>query len=174
MKRLLFIVISLGLFLSTVNAACAKWEATGGTAPGDYCWEISKIEKTLRHNGNYHDDVYEDLRDKTETHYEWFATIPKMMSDGEYYYGIYIYYDVYGIPGRQPSFITFDKAMSTVLVEQSTILSPSGNIVNGTRYKYFIAYKKASKVTGINDVNIKGKLTVYSDSFNVLRTMKIN
>jgi len=176
MKKLLLIVIGLGMFISNANASCATWEATGGTAPGEYCWEISFISG----HAYYKDDIVggrEKLIDREETSLIWFATVKEAMADGKFHYGIYIDYDVYGIPNRPPIWVMYDNptnGSSGVLVAQKSIDSPSGNIVNGTRYRYFIPYKLVENNDTYNDVNIKGDIVFYGPGFEIKDRIKVH
>jgi len=174
MKRFLLSIISFGMFFTYANGACQGWEhgqiipgagqPNGSTAPKEYCWESSIVEGTglIVYKGELYNFEKEDLRDKDETILTWFATETYHMEYGIEYYGIFFYFDIYGFPQSAPQRVYSSNGKVGRLIKKIDIASPSGNILNGTRYKYFIPYKKVSEVTSVWDLNIKSEITVFT------------
>jgi len=173
MKKLLLAIISFGMFFTYANGACQGWEhgqvipgagqPNGSTSPKAYCWEASLIEGTglIAHNGNLYSFEKEDLKDKDETVLTWFATKTYHMEYGIRYFGIYFSFDIYGFPQYAPERVYTSFGKRGRLIKTINIPSPSGKIWNGKRYIYFIPYKKVSEAKTYNDINIKGKISVY-------------
>lgn len=175
MKKLFLTILLISLYCINLNAAynskCPRWESGGvviyngvqqnvaGSAPSAYCWDAVKIEGLVYYNGSFYDNSYENLV-TTETTYNWFSSINnKLYVYGEDYYGVYVTVDVLGYPQNIPTV----KLNSTIgiLVSTSNIASPSGSILNGKEYRFFIRKIPVAQAVYMSDIDVSGSLEVY-------------
>lgn len=177
MKKLFLTILLVGLWCINLNAAaynskCAQWEAGGvvydsngkalnvpGAAPSAYCWDAVKIEGLVYYNGTFYDNSYENLT-TNQTTYNWLSSLQnKFYTYGEYYYGVYVTVAVMGYPQNVPTV----KLNSTIgiLVSTNNIASPSGSILNGKEYRFFIRKIPVAQAVYISDIDVSGSLEVY-------------
>lgn len=173
MKKLFLTILLISLYCINLNAApynsyCQQWEAGGvvrdgygnpinvpGTAPAAYCWDTVRIDGYGVYNGS----AYGNERLNTSTSLaNWYGNITSYVY-GENYYGIYITVAVMGFPQNVPTV----KLGSTigVLVSTGNITSPSGSILNGKEYKFFIRKIPVTQAVYISDVDVNGYIEVY-------------
>ena len=172
MKKLIFIMLSLGLFLVNANAElptkCPKWEHgqvikvnnrpinTPSTAPKAFCWDATEIKTGF---GIYNGRQYQsETLVMDESLADWFALETKEVY-GTMHYGSYVKVRVHGIPQNQP--IVKLGFKEGILVGIENIFSPSGDIHNGKEYKFFIRHIPVSQASTMNDINIRGNLNIY-------------
>jgi hypothetical protein len=86
------------------------------------------------------------------------------------YVGIYVFAEVYGFPQNTPT-VTFNN-LSAILKETDNVKSLSGNILNGTRYKFFIPIKTSDSVTSWSDIDLSGRVNIF-DGVNLKREFTI-
>ncbi len=96
MKKLVLAILSLGMLLSSANAACQGWEhgqvvpgggqPNGSTAPKPYCWQATNIKSMVFYEGNLYHPVAESLYDKSETFFNYLA-YDQRITYGESYFG---------------------------------------------------------------------------------------
>ena len=174
MKKLIFMILSLGmLFTSNASADgyCGNWELSdlsGTTPPTPYCWQVSDIEGLLEYQSSYYYDEI-PLSGRTDSYFDFYA-YSSGYSGSVLYYGIYVFVEVYGYPNNVPK-VTMNYVGGT-LVSQDQVLSLSGDIINGTRYKFFMPYIEQSMVSGINDINLNSTIRVY-DGLTLKRSFTI-
>lgn len=173
MKKLFLTILLVGLWCINLNAAaynsyCPQWEAGGvvrdsignpinvpGTAPAAYCWDTVKIEGYGLYNGL----AYGAETLTTNTSFlDWFAN-KSLYVYGENYAGVYVSVAVMGFPQNVPT-VKLDSTIG-VLIETKNITSPSGSILNGKEYKFFIRKTPVAQVTSLPDIDVKGYIYVY-------------
>ena len=174
MKKLIFMILSLGmLFTSNVSADgnCPNWELSdlsGTTPPTPYCWQVSDIEGLFTYQSSYYYDEI-SLAGRSDSYFDFYAITSGYLGS-TLNYGIYVFVEVYGYPQDVPK-VTMDYLEGT-LVSQDTVNSLSGDIVNGTRYKFFMPYIEQSNVSGIDDTNLNSTIRVY-DGLSLKRSFEI-
>lgn len=97
---------------------------------------------------------------RRECHCEvMFLSDNKFYTYGEYYYGVYVTVAVMGYPQNVPTV----KLNSTIgiLVSTNNIASPSGSILNGKEYRFFIRKIPVAQAVYISDIDVSGSLEVY-------------
>ncbi|PID87065.1 MAG: hypothetical protein CSB13_01310 [Chloroflexi bacterium] len=75
------------------------------------------------------------------------------------YYGSYIKVGVHGYPQDEP--IVKMGYRSRILVSIENINSPSGNILNGKEYEFFMPYIPTSQARYMSDIDIHDTIKVY-------------
>lgn len=180
MRKLFLTILLVSLWCINLNAAaydsyCQQWEAGGvvydssngkplnvpGTAPAAYCWDTVKIEGYAVYNNL----VYGSERlNSSSSFLNWFANKVSYIY-GENYYGIYITVAVMGFPQNVPT-VKLDSTIG-VLVSTGNIASPSGNILNGKEYKFFIRKIPVAQAVYLSDIDVSGNIYVY-DGANLI------
>ena len=171
MKKLIFMILSLGmLFTSNASADgfCQNWEhgeivpggqqPNGSTAPKPFCWQISDLTGAVDIFGTKHIANEYPVQGKSNSNYNFFGAYQDY-SYGELYVGIYVYAEVYGYPQNTPK-VTFNHH-SGILKSTNNVLSSSGNIINGTRYKFFIPIEKPANISSWNDLDLYGTVRIF-------------
>lgn len=173
MKKLFLTILLVSLYCINLNAAaynskCAQWEAGGvvkdsygnplnvpGTAPSAYCWDAVKIEGYASYNGI---DYGSERLTSNTSFLNWFANRTSYVY-GENYYGVYVYVAVMGYPQDVPT-VKLDSTIG-VLIETKNIASPSGSILNGKEYKFFIRKIPVAQAVYMSDIDVSGNIYVY-------------
>lgn len=173
MKKLFLTILLISMYCINLNADtytsnCPRWEAGGvvkdsngnpinvpGTAPAAYCWDTVKIEGYGLYNGLVYGG--ETLTTNTSS-LDWFAN-KTLYVYGENYAGVYVYIDVLGYPQNVPT-VKLDSTIG-VLVSTTNIYSPSGSILNGKEYKFFIRKTPVAQAISWTDIDVKGYIYVY-------------
>ena len=171
MKKLFLTILLVSLYCINLNAAynskCPRWEAGGvviyngvqqnvaGSAPAAYCWDAVTIEGYAEYNGVKYGS--ESLISNI-SFLNWLANKTSYVY-GENYYGVYITVDVLGYPQNVPTV----KLGSTigVLVSTVNIYSPSGSILNGKEYRFFIRKIPVAQAVYMSDIDVNGYIEVY-------------
>lgn len=177
MKKLFLTILIASLFCINLSAAtytsyCPRWEAGGvvyfqgvqqnvpGAAPSAYCWDVTKIEGYGVYNGVAYTSETLTSSSSVVNWYSGIRTQDLYYMYGENYYGIYVSVAVLGYPQSVPTV----KLGSTigVLTQTTNITSPSGSLLNGKEYRFFIRKIAASKlVDPSTELNVNGSIEVY-------------
>lgn len=170
MKKLIFIILSLGI-LFTNNASadgfCQNWEdgqiimpdqPNGSVAPKPYCWQVSDLTGVVDISGNKYIAEELGVAGRSDSYYNFFGGYEDY-AYGEYYVGMYVFVEVYGFPQDTPK-VTFNH-LPGVLKGTDDVKSLSGNILNGTRYKFFIPVKESNAISGWNDLDLYGIVRIF-------------
>ncbi len=184
MKKLIFTILSLGiLFTNNANADgfCPNWEhgeivnmpgadqPNGSVAPKPYCWQVSDLTGIVDISGTKYVANELAVQGRSDSYYNFFGGYEDY-AYGELYVGIYVFAEVYGYPQDTPK-VTFNN-LSGVLKGTDNVTSLSGNILNGTRYKFFIPVKISNSITGWSDLDLYGTIRIF-DGVTLKRTFTI-
>ncbi len=172
MKKLFLTILLVGLWCINLNADtytsnCPRWEAGGvvvyngvqqnvpGAAPSAYCWDTVRIDGYTEYNGLVYGG---EILTTDRSSFDWYAN-KTLYLYGENYAGVYVYVDVLGYPQNVPT-VKLDSTIG-VLISTTNIYSPSGSILNGKEYKFFIRKIPVAQVTSWTDIDVKGYIYVY-------------
>lgn len=180
MKKLIFLILSLGI-LFTNNASadgfCQNWEQgeivnqpganqpNASVAPKPYCWQVSDLQGAVNINGSIYltgDDENNNegvhVSGRSDSYYNFYGYYENY-AYGEMYRGIYVFVEVYGFPQDTPK-VTFNN-LPGILKGTSNVTSLSGNILNGTRYKFFIPVKTTASAVYMSDLDLNGIVRIF-------------
>jgi len=173
MKKLILAIVSVGLLLiSNANAdgLCQNWEhgqkirndqPNGYTAPKPYCWQVSDLAGLVNFNGGWYHIQSDDplpVQGRYDSYYNFYGW-EKSYAYGEMYYGIYVFVEVYGLPQNTPK-VTLNHKPG-ILKGRDNVTSLSGNIINGTRYKFFIPVETVASAQTMNDLDVQGTIRIF-------------
>lgn len=167
------------------NNVCKPWEAgdvvkddqkndlnVPGQSPPAFCWQAAAVAGAVRIGDTLYvgtESMFEDFQ--TATQHNFFSYYTKDIY-GTNYVGVYAWVKVYGFPQDTPK-VTFG-SQHAVLVDVTNITSPSGDILNGKLYKFFVKHKTTSSIGNILDQDMLGNLYIYDNGWNLKQTLKIN
>ncbi|MCK5294284.1 MAG: hypothetical protein KAJ49_06495 [Arcobacteraceae bacterium] len=191
MKKLIFAILSLGiLFTSNVSADghCKGWEHGSTQYVNDpeilgyfpsalepYCWQVSKIQGIVNINDTLYltgDGEYDGIhvQGRNDSYYNFFGYYENF-AFGEKHRGIYLDIEVYGFPHEVPK-VTFNH-LPGVVQSSEHITSPSGGILNGTKYRFFMPRVLSSSVVYWSDLDAYGTVRIFDESNTLKREFTI-
>jgi hypothetical protein len=181
MKKLIFSILSLGVLLissASADGFCQNWEAgqiirpdqpNGSVAPKPYCWQVSDLSGAVNIGGTMYIAKELKVQGRNDSYYNFYG-FDEDYAYGEMYYGVYVFAEVYGFPQNTP-IVTFNN-LSAILKGTDDVKSLSGNILNGTRYKFFIPIKTVASTAYWSDIDLSGRVNIF-DGVNLKREFTI-
>lgn len=141
-----------------------------GQSPPAFCWQAHAIVGAINDNGRYIKKIERFSNNQSETFFDFYSS-SEMDVYGTKMAGVFLWVKIYGFPQSAPK-VRFS-SLQGILVREQNISSPSGSILNGKLYQFFIPFKNASSIKNDSDLNLSGDVSIYDSGWNLKKIFRI-